>query len=67
MVSVSVSIDLDTIQSVQAYNKKEQLTSLSAGINRLTKLGLAYTAMLDAQDEDQRTLEGKKVLPHVQS
>jgi hypothetical protein len=58
MVSVSVSIDLETIQRVQEYNTKEQLTSLSAGISKLTKLGLAYTALMDEQDKHQTKLGG---------
>jgi len=67
MVTISVSVSFETLQSIHEFNRKEAHHSMSAGVSNLILLGLAYTAMLDAQDKDQVNLTGQKVHAYVKS
>lgn len=66
MPSVSVSMDLETIQKVNDFSRVEKHTSLSGAIAHLIKLGFVYCDVLD--DQAQQTLEGKQATkPHKKS
>jgi len=57
MPSISFSLPFDELQRVHEYNRKEEHSSMSAGITNLVKLGLAYHEMLEDQDKHQTKLE----------